>query len=378
MGTKRETQRLRTISKMADKKQRLVYSILEFLQASMDDGTIKQDDKEGIEVAIQCIGEAFSVDMADEGQKSQLSVKPANLQQIFDVYLKTKAKSGASASTPATATDAPAASTSNTEASSSSKAAPASAADVAAAEKLKGEGNALMASKNYSAAIAKYTEAVAKNPSNPVYYSNRAAAHSQAGDHDKAIDDANKAKEIDPKFAKAYSRLGHALFSLGRYSEAADAYEKGLELEPANASMKGSLVTARARAGESSDADADEGSVTSPSQQSRSPPANNPFAGLAGLGGGGGMPDLGSLLNNPQLMSMAQQMMANGGLEQMMQNPMMRQMAERFSSGGGMPDMSQMMNDPSIRQMAEQFGRGAGGAGRGSGGSNGNSNNNPD
>merc|ERR1712093_828459 len=364
MGTKRETQRLRTISKMADKKQRLVYSILEFLQASMDDGTIKQDDKEGIEVAIQCIGEAFSVDMADEGQKSQLSVKPANLQQIFDVYLKTKAKSGASASTPATATEAPA-----------------SAADVAAAEKLKGEGNALMASKNYSAAIAKYTEAVAKNPSNPVYYSNRAAAHSQAGDHDKAIDDANKAKEIDPKFAKASSRLGHALFSLGRYSEAADAYEKGLELEPANASMKGSLVTARARAGESSDADADEGSVTSPSQQSRSPPANNPFAGLAGLGGGGGgggMPDLGSLLNNPQLMSMAQQMMANGGLEQMMQNPMMRQMAERFSSGGGMPDMSQMMNDPSIRQMAEQFGRGAGGAGRGSGGSNGNSNNNPD
>lgn len=91
---------------------------------------------------------------------------------------------------------------------SSSKPAPASPADVAAAEKLKGEGNSLMASKNYAAAISKYTEAIAKNPGNPVYYSNRAAAHSQAGDHEEAIKDANKAKEIDPKFAKAFSRLG--------------------------------------------------------------------------------------------------------------------------------------------------------------------------
>lgn len=106
----------------SERKQRLVYSILEFLQASMDDGTIRGDDKEGIEVAsesitttctttklvcacmlmvclflftcdhtVQCIAEAFSVDTNDEGQKSQLSIKPANLQQIFDVYLKTSA-----------------------------------------------------------------------------------------------------------------------------------------------------------------------------------------------------------------------------------------------------------------------------------------------
>lgn len=48
------------------------------------------------------------------------------------------------------------------------------------------------------------------------------------------------------------------------------------------------------------------------------------------------------------------------------------QQAERFGQGGGMPDMNEMMNDPQIRQMAEQFGRS-----RGAGGSGG-SNNNPD
>ena len=65
-----------------------------------------------------------------------------------------------------------------------------------------------MASKKYSEAIEKYTEAIQLNPKNPVYYSNRAAAYSQAGDHESAIEDAEKAKTIDPKFAKAYSRAG--------------------------------------------------------------------------------------------------------------------------------------------------------------------------
>jgi small glutamine-rich tetratricopeptide repeat-containing protein alpha len=52
-------------------------------------------------------------------------------------------------------------------------------------------------------------------------------------------------------------------------------------------------------------------------------------AGLGGMadllsgmgGGGGGMPDMASIMNNPQLMAMAQQMAANGGLANLMQNP---------------------------------------------------------
>jgi small glutamine-rich tetratricopeptide repeat-containing protein alpha len=53
------------------------------------------------------------------------------------------------------------------------------------------------------------------------------------------------------------------------------------------------------------------------------------FSGMAdmlrGMGGGGpgggGMPDLSGLLNNPMMAQMAQQMMTNGGLERLMQNP---------------------------------------------------------
>lgn len=73
-----------------------------------------------------------------------------------------------------------------------------------------------MAGKKFAEAIEKYTLAIEKNPSNPVYYSNRAAAHSQAGDHESAIEDAMSAREIDENYTKAYSRMGWAAYvSLG-------------------------------------------------------------------------------------------------------------------------------------------------------------------
>ncbi|KAF8499442.1 hypothetical protein JB92DRAFT_934566 [Gautieria morchelliformis] len=66
---------------MADKKQRLVLSILDFLSESMNDGTVKEEDKEGVEVAAQSIGEAFGVDPSNEQQRERLSIKPANLHE---------------------------------------------------------------------------------------------------------------------------------------------------------------------------------------------------------------------------------------------------------------------------------------------------------
>jgi small glutamine-rich tetratricopeptide repeat-containing protein alpha len=92
-----------------------------------------------------------------------------------------------------------------------------SAEDKAAAEKFKQGGNALMSSKQYDKAIDAYTEATKLDPSNPVYYSNRAAAHSSKGDHLTAAVDAEKAIELEPKFTKGYSRLGcwAASFQIG-------------------------------------------------------------------------------------------------------------------------------------------------------------------
>lgn len=144
---------------------------------------------------MQCLSESFNVDPESAADKEKYSLAPASLLTILDVYLKTKAKSTASTPAPA-AKPAPAASSSS------------ASVDKAGAEKLKAEGNALMSQKLYDSAIQKYTEAIAKDPSNAVYLSNRAAAWGGVGQHEKAVEDAQKALEVDPTFSKAFSRLG--------------------------------------------------------------------------------------------------------------------------------------------------------------------------
>ncbi|OWZ37007.1 cytoplasmic protein [Cryptococcus neoformans AD2-60a] len=333
---------------MADaKKKQLVYNIIDFLRTSSQDGTIKEDDKESLDVAVQCIAEAFGVDPDSAEDEKAYSIKPASLVSILDVFLKTKAKTFASAS-PHSEASVPQSSTDISE------------TDKIKAESLKTKGNQLMGQKLYDSAIEQYTEAIKLDP-NPVYYSNRAAAWGGAGQHEKAVEDAEKALQLDPKFTKAYSRLGHAHFSLGNYSDAVTAYENGLELDPNNANMKTALSTAKSKLAESS---------PRPTAADREPPQNGnsgnsggmpDLASLASaLGGGGGsgsggMPDLASMINNPQMMAMAQQMMANGGLERLMQNPTLRNMAENMRSGGGMPDFSSLANDPSMKDLAQQF-----------------------
>jgi len=142
------------------------------------------------------LAESFGVDPDSESDKPAYSLAPASLLSLLDVYLKTKAKSApAAGSTPAPAA-APA--TAPAKASGDNK---------AAAEALKMKGNALMSQKLYDSAIEQYTEAI-KLDANPVYYSNRAAAWGGLGEHGKAVEDAEKAIELDPKFSKAYSRLG--------------------------------------------------------------------------------------------------------------------------------------------------------------------------
>ncbi|KAJ6519403.1 TPR-like protein [Mycena sanguinolenta] len=339
---------------MAEKKQRLVLSIIDFLNQSVEDGTVKADDKESLEVAIQCIGEAFGVDPSDEQQVSRLTVKPATLPTIFDVFLKTREKVGSAA--PA-----------SSSASTSSEPKSISAADKAQAEKFKQSGNALMSAKQYDQAIEAYTQAIALDPTNAIYYSNRAAAYSSKSDHLSAVGDAEQAIKIDPKFVKAYHRLGHAQYSLTDFRASADAFERGLKLDPNNAGLKSGLENSKARIVPDADDDFDLTSETAtPAATRGAGGAPGGMGGMAdllsGMGrGGGGMPDIASLMQNPQMMAMAQQMMANGGLAGLMQNPAVANMMDRVQSGGEMPSMEEIMGDPTLRNLASQFG-GMGGA----------------
>lgn len=74
------------------KHQKIALAICEFLNQSIEKKVISTDDAEGIEVAVQCIAEAFGVDPSDSAQVKELSIKPASLLTVFDVVLKTQNK----------------------------------------------------------------------------------------------------------------------------------------------------------------------------------------------------------------------------------------------------------------------------------------------
>ncbi|TDZ21856.1 Small glutamine-rich tetratricopeptide repeat-containing protein 2 [Colletotrichum orbiculare MAFF 240422] len=362
-------------------KQRLAVAICEFLSSSVSDGTLPADDKDSIDVAIQCIADSFKVDPSDKAQLTD-AVGTQNLFQIYAVYESLKKAKEQNAAPSSASASAPTPETSSKIPTEDEK---------KQAESLKSRGNAAMASKDYPSAIALYTEALSLNPGNAVYLSNRAAAHSAAKDHSSARADAEAAVAIDPAYTKAWSRLGLARFALGDAKGAMEAYGKGIEYEGSGGSeaMKKGYETAKRRVEEleGAEVDAPRSSPGAGAGAGGMPDLSSLASMLGGGGGaggpggaGGGMPDFSQIMNNPMFASMAQNLMSNPELMgNLMGNPRLREMADRFGSGGGMPDLNSLMSDPNIADMARNMmgGGGApgapgapgGGAGAGRGGS---------
>lgn len=328
-------------------KQRLALAICDFLNTSLTDGNLQADDKDSIDVAINCIGEAFGVDPNDKAAVSA-AIGSQNLLQIYSVYEKLK-NAGK-----------PAAGSSSSAESSSAAPAQISEEQKKQAEALKSKGNAAMAQKDYASAIDLYTQALALHPGNAVFLSNRAAAHSAARDHESAKADAEAAVAVDPTYTKAWSRLGLARFALGDARGSMEAYQKGIEYEGNGGSeaMKKGYETAKRRVEELESQEQEDGSRGAGGAGAGASPSLADLAGMFGGGGagrgagGGGMPDFASIMNNPMFASMAQNLMSNPEMmNNLMSNPRLREMANQFGSGGGMPDIGSLMSDPNIEEM---------------------------
>jgi len=369
--------------KATDSRKRLALAIIDFLNTSLKDGTLQADDAESMEIATSCIAEAFHVDPKDEAATKD-ALGGQNLLSIYGVYEKLKGKSTASTEGSSSAKEGRPASPvvpapGSSDASQTGGPTPES-------EKLKGQGNASMQKKDYQTAIDMYTKALEIAPLNPIYLSNRAAAYSATSQHEFAKNDAEMATAADPKYTKAWSRLGLARFALGDAKGSMEAYKSGIDAEGNGGSdaMKKGYETAKRRVEEEGD-DTDLERSTSPSAGGAGAGGMPDFGSLAsmfgggGAGGGGGMPDLSSIMQNPMMRQMAQNMMSNPDMmNNLMNNPRLRDMASNFGGGGrgaggnagggagggggGMPDLSSLMNDPSIAEMARSF---MGGMGRG-------------
>ncbi|XP_044518166.1 small glutamine-rich tetratricopeptide repeat-containing protein alpha-like [Gracilinanus agilis] len=243
---------------MEDRK-RLAYSIIRFLHEQVKHGGLSSDAQESLEASIQCLETAFEVTVEDR----HLAVSQT-LPEIFEAAIEREEMPNIRR---------------NSE--------PFIDRETPEAERFKRKGNEQMKKENFEEAVSFYGKAIELNPTNAVYFCNRAAAYSKIGDYAGAMRDCERAIGIDPYYSKAYGRMGLALLSLNKYKEAVGYYKKALELDPDNDMYKTNFKLAQKKMKETSDVTENTGGI-----------------------------DLAGLLNNPSLRNMASNLMNNPQVQQ--------------------------------------------------------------
>ncbi|TBU64671.1 hypothetical protein BD310DRAFT_806101 [Dichomitus squalens] len=102
------------------------------------------------------------------------------------------------------------------------------------AERLKAEGNALFAKNDFAGAYNIYTEAIQQDDKNAILYCNRAACAFglNRNRHFDTTLRSLQATELNPGYAKAWSRLAQAQMSLNRPDQAVNAWKRALAALP--------------------------------------------------------------------------------------------------------------------------------------------------
>jgi len=113
--------------------------------------------------------------------------------------------------------------------------------DPAKAEEARERGNTLFKEQKYPEAVAEYTEAIKRNPDDHRVYSNRAACYTKLAAFNEATKDAEKCIELEPTFAKGYTRKGHVEFFTKQFDKALETYQAGLAHDPNNEELKDGL-----------------------------------------------------------------------------------------------------------------------------------------
>ncbi|MDC0056813.1 tetratricopeptide repeat protein [Alphaproteobacteria bacterium] len=95
-------------------------------------------------------------------------------------------------------------------------------------------GAALQGQGKLQEAVANYDRAIQIRPNYANAYSNRGTALQEMGRLEDALESCDRAIQIKPDFADAYSNRGSALQELGRLGEASENYRKAISIIPQN------------------------------------------------------------------------------------------------------------------------------------------------
>ncbi|POM74383.1 Prefoldin, alpha subunit [Phytophthora palmivora] len=102
----------------------------------------------------------------------------------------------------------------------------------AEAAALKAKGNDAFARRRFQAAAQYYSQAIELDPTSHILYGNRAAAYHRLKKYKLALEDSDVAVSLHEPWVKGHYRRGCALAALEQYDEAADSFERAMELCP--------------------------------------------------------------------------------------------------------------------------------------------------
>ncbi|ETK87129.1 prefoldin, alpha subunit, variant [Phytophthora nicotianae CJ01A1] len=102
----------------------------------------------------------------------------------------------------------------------------------AQAAALKAKGNDAFARRRFQAAIQYYSQAIELDPTSHILYGNRAAAYHRLKKYKQALDDSDVAVSLHEPWVKGHYRRACALAALEQFEDAAEAYERAMELCP--------------------------------------------------------------------------------------------------------------------------------------------------
>lgn len=244
---------------MADEIQKsFVKSFIEFLKKQIQVQSLPSDGLESLEVAIQCLEAAFEL-FNDDNNEGIISSAASNISTSSTSGNNVNIDNGAGGDT----TNVKLSKTELSGGSGGHILSKLQTIDLfdlyqttyvesnpnrkELGESIKNEGNRLMKEGKFQEALLQYNRSITYDPTNPVFYCNRAAAYIRVGQHEKAVADCKMALAYNPEYGKAHGRMGIAYSNLNKFNEARTAYQRALELEPDNLDYRNNLRVAEER-----------------------------------------------------------------------------------------------------------------------------------
>jgi len=100
---------------------------------------------------------------------------------------------------------------------------------ISEAERHNQQGIALYDQERFASAIEQFRQAIALEPSSPIYHGNAAVAYQEAGDLERAQFEYEKALELDPEDYSALLNLGYLHLARGNLEQAAGCWRQVMD-----------------------------------------------------------------------------------------------------------------------------------------------------